>query len=75
MALADLLGSGRTFGGDALPEHGLLGAAQFTPRAKRVIYLFMAGGPSQLETWDYKPVLNERQGEQLPESEIGRAHV
>ena len=36
------------------------------PKAKRVIYLFMAGGPSQMETFDYKPVLNQRNGEQLP---------
>ncbi len=68
MALADLLGSDQTLGADALPERGLMGAAHFAPRAKRIIYLFMAGGPSQLETWDYKPVLNERQGEQLPDS-------
>jgi uncharacterized protein (DUF1501 family) len=33
-----------------------------------VIYLFQAGGPSQLETWDYKPLLNEKQGEPLPDS-------
>ena len=37
-------------------------------KAKRVIYLFMAGGPSQLETFDYKPLLNERNGEELPDS-------
>jgi hypothetical protein len=46
----------------------LTGKLPFTPRAKRVIYLFMAGGPSQLETFDYKPLLNERQGQQLPDS-------
>lgn len=38
------------------------------PKAKRVICLFQAGGPSQLETWDHKPLLTERQGEQLPDS-------
>ena len=43
-------------------------APHFAPKAKRVIYLFMAGGPSQLETFDYKPVLNQRNGEDLPES-------
>ena len=37
-------------------------------KAKRVIYLFMAGGPSQMETFDYKPALNQRNGEQLPDS-------
>lgn len=37
-------------------------------RAKRVIFLFQAGAPSQIESFDYKPVLNERHGEQLPDS-------
>lgn len=37
-------------------------------RAKRVIYLFQSGGPSQLELFDYKPLLREKQGTELPES-------
>jgi hypothetical protein len=37
-------------------------------KAKRVIYLFQSGGPSQLETFDHKPLLQERNGEQLPDS-------
>jgi len=50
-------------------DHGTLdGQLHFPPKAKRVIYLFMAGGPSQIETFDYKPVLNERNGQQLPDS-------
>src|SRR5688500_5762217 len=32
-------------------------APHFTPRAKRVIFLFMQGGPSHVDTWDYKPQL------------------
>lgn len=47
---------------------GQLNAPHFAPKAKRVIYLFMAGGPSQLETFDYKPLLNQRNGENLPNS-------
>jgi uncharacterized protein (DUF1501 family) len=47
---------------------GVLPAPHFTPRAKRVIYLFQSGGPSQLELFDYKPLLNERHGQELPES-------
>ena len=48
---------------------GILGGQLHYPaRAKRVIYLFMAGGPSQLETFDYKPLLNERHGQELPAS-------
>lgn len=42
--------------------------AHFLPRAKNVIYLFMAGGPSQLESFDYKPKLQELNGEPIPES-------
>ena len=41
---------------------------QFSPRAKRVIYLFQSGGPSQLDLFDYKPILNRRNGEELPDS-------
>lgn len=47
---------------------GILAAPHLPARAKRVIYLFMAGGPSQLETFDYKPLLNQRNGENLPDS-------
>jgi hypothetical protein len=36
-------------------------------KAKRVIYLFQSGGPSQLDLYDYKPLLNEKNGEQLPD--------
>ena len=50
-------------------DRGVLsGRFHVPPKAKRVIYLFMAGGPSQMETFDYKPVLRERNGEQLPDS-------
>ncbi|MDB2318381.1 DUF1501 domain-containing protein [Mariniblastus sp.] len=37
-------------------------------KAKRVIFLFQSGGPSQIDLWDHKPHLNKVQGEQLPES-------
>ena len=40
----------------------------FTPRAKRVIYLFMAGGPSHIDLFDYKPGLRDLHGQELPES-------
>ena len=43
-------------------------APHFAPRAKRVIYLFMAGGPSQLDLFDYKPLLNKMNGQDLPAS-------
>lgn len=47
---------------------GVLGAPHFAPKAKRIIYLFQSGGPSQLELFDYKPLLNKIRGEDLPES-------
>jgi hypothetical protein len=40
----------------------------FAPKAKRLVYLFQSGGPSQLETFDHKPLLAERNGEPLPDS-------
>lgn len=55
----------RTTPGEAPPVPGI---PHFAPRAKRVIYLFQAGAPSQLETFDYKPTLKKRMGEDLPES-------
>ncbi len=41
---------------------------QFAPRAKRIIYLFQNGAPSQLELFDYKPMLREKFGQELPAS-------
>lgn len=45
-----------------------LGLPHFAPKAKRVIYLFQNGAPSQLESFDYKPMLNKMAGEELPAS-------
>src|SRR6187549_818912 len=50
------------------PFKGILDQPHFAPKAKRIIYLFMAGGPSQHDLFDYKPLLNERNGQDLPES-------
>ena len=47
---------------------GLPGVPHFAPKAKRVIYLFQSGGPSQLEMFDDKPLVREKQGSELPES-------
>ncbi|QOV91184.1 DUF1501 domain-containing protein [Humisphaera borealis] len=47
---------------------GVLDKLHFPVRAKRVIYLFMSGGPSQFELFDHKPLLNEMQGKDLPAS-------
>ena len=65
VALASLLGPSKLFG-KAGPitggDHGIINNLHFAPKAKRVIYLFQSGGPSQLETFDYKPTLAERVG-------------
>jgi hypothetical protein len=46
---------------------GVLTALPLPQRAKRVIWLSMAGGPSQFETFDYKPKLAEMDGKPMPE--------
>lgn len=50
---------------------GLAGFPNFAPKAKRVIYLFQSGAPSQIDLFDHKPLLKEKNGEQLPESVRG----
>jgi Protein of unknown function (DUF1501) len=50
------------------PFQGVLAAPHFAPRAKRIIYLFMSGGPSQLDLFDHKPLLNQMNGQDLPAS-------
>ena len=47
---------------------GALGATHYPPKAKRVIYLFMSGGPSHIDLFDYKPKLREHHGQELPGS-------
>ena len=47
---------------------GMLNPLHLAPRAKRVIHLCMAGGPSHLETLDYKPKLAEMDGKPMPKS-------
>jgi len=52
----------------AATSTGVLGKPHMVPKAKRVIYLFQSGAPSQLETFDYKPKLRQLRGQDLPES-------
>lgn len=47
--------------------HGIPGMPSFAPKAKYVIYLFMSGGPSQLDLWDYKPKLYDLYNSDLPD--------
>ena len=53
----------------------LSGMPNFAPKAKRVIYLFQSGGPSQHELWDYKPKLADMVGNDLPPSVRGNQRV
>ncbi len=46
----------------------IVGRPHFAPRAKRVIYLFQSGAPSQIDLFDHKPLLQKMHGEELPES-------
>jgi hypothetical protein len=47
---------------------GIVNPRDFAPKAKRIIYLYMAGGPSHLETFDYKPKLAQLSGQPMPDS-------
>jgi hypothetical protein len=47
---------------------GIVHPLHFQPKAKRIIHLYMAGGPSHLETFDFKPKLKEMHGKPMPES-------
>ncbi len=75
-ALSSLLGSGLISGcgnrqenlSSVLQNSLALQSFHFAPKAKRVIYLFQSGGPSQFELFDYKPLLEKLRGQDLPES-------
>jgi hypothetical protein len=77
MALGALMGdrlaaapAGTLGAGDAAVNPLAPKPTHFTPKAKRVIFLFMAGGPSQLDLFDYKPKLVELTGQVIPESYV-----
>ena len=68
LGLASLLGS-RTAGAESASRHGgLPSLPHHPPKAKRVIFLFQSGGPAQMDLFDYKPMLAERFGEEVPKS-------
>ena len=69
MALASMLDRSRAFGATPTLENPLAPKPpHFAPWAKNVIYLFMAGGPSQLDLFDYKPKLIDLNGQPIPAS-------
>ena len=73
-ALASLLAENAVRGADTAPKAtlapmgGLPGLPHFAPKAKRAIYLFMNGGPSQMDLFDYKPAMNAMFDKDLPNS-------
>src|SRR5262245_50982140 len=69
VALASLLND-QLFAADGPPPSRASGlpAPHFAPKAKRVIYLFMSGGPSHIDLFDYKPKLRDYHGQELPGS-------
>ncbi|ERM84586.1 sulfatase [Rhodonellum psychrophilum GCM71 = DSM 17998] len=69
LALGSLLIPDLFKGNAGLDEEAMMAALpHFAPKAKRIIYLFQNGAPSQLESFDYKPLLNTYMGQELPES-------
>ena len=65
IALSSLLKPEALLG--ATNNRGSLGTSHFPPKAKRIIYLFQSGGPSQLDLYDPKPTLIKKHGTELPE--------
>ena len=77
IALSSLLGPSNSLASDIINFNnrpssqgigGVLSGTHFPAKAKRVIYLFQSGGPSQLETFDYKPSLAKWHGKEIPDS-------
>ncbi|MEL7160284.1 MAG: DUF1501 domain-containing protein, partial [Bacteroidota bacterium] len=73
LTLGSLLGCDRQSGGPAIPS--FVRDLHMPVRAKRIIYLFQSGGPSQYELYDYKPMLRQRHGEELPASVRGEQRL
>ena len=68
MALATLLQGNQVQGAASGGYKGVINPLHHNPKVKRVIYLYMAGGMSHLETWDPKPTLAKMHGQPMPES-------
>jgi hypothetical protein len=68
MALASLLQGNQAHGAASGGYKGVVNPLHHHPKVKRVIYLYMAGGMTHLETWDPKPTLAKMHGQPMPES-------
>jgi len=75
MALGSILNN-NIFAAPTSPfESGFLGSPHFAPKAKRIIYLFQHGGPSQMDIFDYKPGLASQFDKDLPKSVRGDQRI
>ena len=61
--------------GASVPTSTPGGVLHYAPKAKRIIFLFMSGGPSQIDLFDPKPKLNELNGQPMPESLVKNERV
>jgi len=69
VALASLLNPTNLFSASSgSGSGGIIQKLHFPAKVKRIIYLFQSGGPSQMDLFDYKPLLNTMNGQDLPES-------
>jgi len=78
LTLGGLMGPSPVLGKDLISQmvHGNgSGIPHFVPKAKRVIYLFQSGAPSQLDLFDHKPLLNKMNGKETPESVLGNQRL
>jgi hypothetical protein len=66
--LGEEAGAAPASASQASASRGQAGLPHFLPKARRVIYLFQSGAPSQLDLFDYKPRLNKERGQDLPNS-------
>jgi hypothetical protein len=66
-AMAQMFGQDLSAAGEDKGKPGLNGGLHHKAKAKRVIYLFMSGGPSHHDMWDYKPKMRDMFGQDLPE--------
>lgn len=74
-ALGSLLSPALLFSRKPDPMEGALSSPHLVPKAKRIIFLFQSGGPSQLDMFDYKPRLTEFEGTNLPDSIMGNQRL
>jgi len=76
MALGSLMNPLKAFGTTpAISGGGILGNPHFAPKAKRIIYMFQSGAPSQIDLFDPKPLLRKMNGEELPASIRGEQRL